>query len=207
MQASSSTTHPCITPSEAEGVLGKKDQLLSLKPEKIPLPLNATVDKIKSTLEIKSWWLYNEWEPCCQFSRYINPHFSNRETLHPKNLKSLDVVTINLIVTTFNGVRGNYALWGKAREKGRWKKVVVEQLPLCWAQKHIKICFPQNESFPVSELNGIVLWKQPSDKKYQLFEGNHRVSSWLALQSPPSLPCVMFIGKPAKKVSGNLCLK
>jgi hypothetical protein len=50
-------------------------------------------------------------------------------------------------------------------------------------------------------LKGIVLWRDKeskSSKKYQLYEGNHRVSAWLAAQIPGSLPAVIFVGKPAK---------
>lgn len=38
-------------------------------------PSNATVTKLKSTLEIKQCWLNSEWDENCQFSRFIRPSF------------------------------------------------------------------------------------------------------------------------------------
>ena len=159
-------------------------------------PLNSTVSKLNSTFEIKQVWLYNEWAPECQFSNYIRPNFPRRSDLDIKNPSP----NTELIQSTFHAVRGQYALWQSAKEEGRWKKVEVPDLKLDWVMKNVEVFFPSKEQFEVTELKGIVLWKdKKSDnaKKYQLCEGNHRISAWLAVQTPKSLPAVIFIGKPA----------
>jgi hypothetical protein len=38
------------------------------------------------------------------------------------------------------------------------------------------------------------LWKKPDAKKYELIEGNHRVSAWKLSGKPKFLPCLLFIG-------------
>lgn len=159
-------------------------------------PSNSKVTKLSSTFEIKQRWLHNEWAVECQFSKYIRPNFPNRDDLDPKNTNP----NIQLIESTFHDVRGKWLLWQSPREEGRWKKVVVSDLKLDWVLKNVEVLYPSSEQFPVTELNGLVLWndKSGSDKKYKLYEGNHRISTWLATQTPPSLPAVIFIGKPKK---------
>lgn len=49
-------------------------------------------------------------------------------------------------------------------------------------------------------LEGVVLWKDPTKEKYQLLEGNHRVSAWLEAKAPAVLPSVIYIGKAKKAV-------
>lgn len=165
-------------------------------------PLDWTVTKLHSTLEIKQTWLYNEWAPQCQFSQHIVKYFPNRNDLDPKNPNP----NIEQIQFVFEQVRGQYILWQSPRETGRWKKMEVEHLTLDWVLNNVEVLYPSTEEFEVSELNGIVLWddKEPSSmKKYKLYEGNHRISAWLASQIPSSLPATIFVGKPQKQRSGD----
>jgi hypothetical protein len=161
-------------------------------------PPNATVIPLDSTLEIKQAWLHSEWAPECQFSRFICPSFPVRGVLAADNKN----VNAELIQSVFHNVRGKFALWGSLREEGRWKKIVVQNLSLDWVTINVKILYPAQERFPVSELNGIVLWRDKSsaEKRYQLHEGNHRVSAWLAAQSPQYVAATLFIGKPKKLI-------
>jgi hypothetical protein len=69
-------------------------------------------------------------------------------------------------------------------------------LPLDWAERNVVVLYPTKGKFLVEALDGIVLWKEgPSDQRYKLYEGNHRFSTWLTNQTPPSLPAVIFIGQ------------
>lgn len=157
-------------------------------------PNNSCVDKLSSPLEVKKWWLYNEWHPKCSFSKYIQKDFRKQADLHPQNGNA----ETRLIESVFDSVRGQFTLWGQLREKGRWRKVVVERLELKWVQENVDVLFPSEEVFEVQALNGVVLWKDPTKKKYQLLEGNHRVSSWLRTGKPEALSSIIFIGKSAK---------
>lgn len=161
-------------------------------------PLNSKVTKLNSAFEIKQNWLYNEWVPECQFSKYIRSNFPTRSNLDPENQNP----DIELIQSTFHDVRGKWALWQSPREKARWKKIEVPHLKLDWVIQNVEVLYPSKEQFEVSELKGIVLWRDKesnSSKRYKLYEGNHRISAWLAAQIPNSLPAVIFIGKPAKQ--------
>jgi hypothetical protein len=157
-------------------------------------PPDSTVTKLTSLLEIKRTWLYNEWSAECQFSKHIRPSFPNREALAPDNLTP----DISLIEFIFRSVRGDFLLWQKPREEGRWKKVIVANLNLDWVLKNVEILYPSKEEFPVSELEGIVLWREKKEKKYKLYEGNHRISAWKNAGTPQTLPAVLYIGKPKK---------
>ncbi|MBA3283670.1 MAG: hypothetical protein H0U27_01240 [Nitrosopumilus sp.] len=159
--------------------------------------LSSTVTKLNSTFEIKQIWLYNEWASECQFSKFIRPNFPFRSDLDPKNQSP----NIELIQSTFHNVRGKWDLWQSPREEARWKKIEVQDLKLDWVMKNVEVLYPSKEHFEVAELKGIVLWddKKPNNnKKYKLYEGNHRISAWLSAQTPESLPAILFIGKPAK---------
>lgn len=160
-------------------------------------PSGAIVKKLDSPLEVKRWWLYSEWDPKCQFSWGIRPSFSERDDLLPTILHT----NIELIQSVFYDIRGKWALWGDLKEKARWKRVVVEKLDPNWFRRNVEILYPSEEDFEVSELNGLVLWKEPSEGTYRLVEGNHRVSTWLRPrpEQPPALPGILFIGKPAKQ--------
>jgi hypothetical protein len=159
-------------------------------------PPNSLVTKLNSTFVIKQTWLYNEWSPECQFCKHIRLNFPSRSELHP-DYKNPNVELIN---STFDFVRGRWALWQAPREEGRWKKVEVSDLKLDWVRNNVEVLYPVDDKFPVSELNGIVLWNDKSNnqRKYKLYDGNHRISAWLASQTPESLPAIMFIGKPKK---------
>ena len=162
-------------------------------------PPNSTITKLSSTLEIKQTWLHSEWAPECQFSKFIQPDFPDRCDLDPKNNNP----NVKLIESTFDYVRGRWNLWQNPREEGRWKKVVVASLEIDWIMKNVEVLFPSQEQFQVSELNGVVLWddQSKSNKRYKLYEGNHRISAWLEAQTPQSLPASIFIGKPKKSSS------
>ena len=157
---------------------------------------DATITKLHSTLEIKQRWLYSEWAPECQFSKKIIENFPNRDDLDPKNEKP----DVDLIVSTFEYVRGRWILWQTPREEARWKKIEVTALKLDWVLKNVEVLYPSEDRFQVSELNGLVLWDVESNngKKYQLYEGNHRVSNWIATKWPETLPATIFVGKPKK---------
>lgn len=160
-------------------------------------PLNSKLTKLNSTFEIKQNWLYNEWAPECQFSKYICQNFPNRKDLDPENQNP----NIDLIKSTFYDVRGKWVLWQSQREEARWKKIEVSSLKLDWIKENVEVLYPSKDKFEVSELKGIVLWvdkNSKSSKRYQLYEGNHRISAWLAAGTPISLPAVIFVGKPAK---------
>lgn len=168
------------------------DQIKDVSKKTIKYPPNSTVTKLDSTLEIKQTWIYNEWDERCQFSKYIRPQFPNRDAL--KNLTDSDLLKL-----TFHEVRGKYNLWKVAKEQGRWKKIVVPNLNPDWVKENIKILYPTPDCFDVSELHGLVLWKESkTDTIYQLLEGNHRVSAWLASENPQPVPATIFIGKPGK---------
>ncbi len=77
----------------------------------------------------------------------------------------------------------------------------MPHLKLDWVIQNVEVLYPSKEKFEVSALKGVVLWKNKesnSSKRYQLYEGNHRISAWLAAQTPNSLSAVIFMGKPAK---------
>lgn len=140
----------------------------------------------------------SEWDPRCQFSKYIHPHFSNREDLNP-NIASPDVAKIESV---FHNVRGKWSLWQAPREQADWTRVETE-LPLHWGERNVEILYPSEDRFPVTELNGVVFWDEgPSEgrKRFQLYEGNHRFSTWVAERTPDRLPAVIFVGKPKDPV-------
>ncbi len=159
-------------------------------------PPGTTVTKLSSTYEIKQSWLYHEWTPECQFHRAIRPSFPSREALDPNKPNP----NVALVVATFEYVRGKYGLWQAPREEGRWKRVDVENLPIDWVKKNVEVLYPSQDRFPVSSLSGIVLWKDKSGvgKKYKLHEGNHRISAWLAAETPASVKATLYIGKPKR---------
>src|SRR5262249_33926810 len=133
------------------------------------------------------------------FSKYIRPNFPNRSDLDPKNQNP----NKELIQSTFHDVRGKWSLWQSPREQARWKKIEVPHLKLDWVIQNVEVLYPTKEQFEISELKGIVLWKDKdsnSSKRYKLYEGNHRISAWLAAKTPSSLPALIFIGKPAKQL-------
>lgn len=163
---------------------------LRLKDPSIKYPLHSRVQKLSSTLEIKKWWLYNERDERCQFHQIIKDVFPERADLHPETGKG----DVQLIESTFDQVRGRYLLWGPIRENAKWKKVVVDKLDPEWARKNIKILYPINDKFNVNQLCGIVLWCDPDKKKYQLYEGNHRMSAWLSSPNPMPLPAILYMG-------------
>lgn len=159
-------------------------------------PAGSTVTQLSSTFEIKQRWLFSEWAQECKFSPWIRQAFPDREDLRfgVKNPK------VDLICSTFDRVRGKYLLWKSPREEGRWKKVETQALHVEWVVKNVEVLYPSKEQFSVSALDGIVLWKEPSSsgKKYKLYEGNHRISAWIASKAPQTLPAIIFIGKPKK---------
>lgn len=160
-------------------------------------PPSAAVTKLTSTLEIKQRWLFNEWGPECQFSNFIRPRFPDRRELDPTKANP----NTPLIEATFHDVRGKYALWQSPRENGKWRRVEVQELTLDWVQANVDVTWPAEERFPVSKLDGIVLWVDSSSttkKRYQLYEGNHRISAWLAAGTPSTLPATLYIGKEKK---------
>jgi hypothetical protein len=161
-------------------------------------PPGSIVTKVSSTLQIKQMWLHSEWIPECQFSKLIREAFPCRDDLRAENTSP----NIDLISSTFDRVRGKYILWQSPREEARWKKVVTKALDIEWVVRNVEVLYPSVERFQVSELNGIVLWNEPSNggKKYKLYEGNHRISTWIASKIPQTLPAVIFIGKPKKLV-------
>lgn len=169
--------------------------------EELPIPIvvtkypeNSEVVKLDSPFQVKRLWIYNEWDPTCQFSKFILEKFSNRKDLHPDNPNP----NIKLIESTFYEVRGKWALWGDSKEGARWKKVVVKKLDLNWVLQNVKVLYPTDDTFKVTEINGLVLWKDPAKRKYRLIEGNHRVSAWINSKGPQFLSSIIFIGKPAK---------
>lgn len=164
-------------------------------------PPDSVVTKLSSTFEIKQRWLFSEWDPVCQFSKFILPHFPQRRDLDPANPNPNQ----ELIESTFDAVRGKWTLWQEPREKGRWKKVSVAALKIEWVMENVTVRYASTDRFPVAELNGIVLWEDKSkkEKRYELYEGNHRISAWLAAQTPKTLPALIFIGKPKKPLDHN----
>ena len=157
-------------------------------------PDSAQCDVLPSNLEIKQWWLHSEWD-CSNaaWKRRIQSAFPSRELLHPSH-PSPNIEQINRI---FKSVRGDFALWGPARESAIWTRVEMAKLEADWVREHVRILYPQTDEFPVPELIGIVLWKKPDTDKLELLEGNHRVSAWLNADNPEPLRCIMFVGEPA----------
>jgi hypothetical protein len=159
-------------------------------------PSGSTITKLDSTLEIKQYWLYNEWDERSRFSWYIKPKFPNRTLLDP-NKKPDKIALAQFIHSIFHEVRGKYVVWKAVKEHGLWKKIVVENLSPDWVRENIKILFPNDNPFAVSDLHGIVLWKESKDENaYELLEGNQRISSWLSSENPQALPATIFIGEP-----------
>jgi hypothetical protein len=166
--------------------------LRSDSPPPVDLPQTARITKLLDTLEIKRRWLRSESNPQCQCSRHIRPHFADGELDSDNESQGVEKIK-----RVFDQVRGKYTLWQEPRERAKWTRIEVE-LPLDWARRHVQVLFPSSEQFSVSRLDGIVLWDEgelPERKRYQLYEGNHRFSTWLATGTPPSLPTVMFIGR------------
>lgn len=160
-------------------------------------PINSTVTKLNSTFQIKQMWLYNEWGPECQFSMKVRPYFPNRSELDPANKNP----NVELINSTFYNYRGKNRLWQTLREEGIWRKVETPNLSLDWVKNNVEVLFPVADRFPVTKLIGIVLWddKEKNQKRFKLYEGNHRISAWLSAQKPKCLPAIIFIGEPKKE--------
>lgn len=178
---------------------GQRDKMLDGADEAmLKYPRGSVVTKLSSTLEIKQHWLYSEWAPECQFSKYISPHFRDRSELDPMHTTP----NIALIESVFNSVRGSFSLWRGEKEEARWKKLVVPDLTLDWVEKNVEVLYGSTHQFPVTELNGIVLWSEKSESGewYKLLEGNHRISAWRLAKQPATLSATIFIGKPKKLV-------
>jgi hypothetical protein len=156
-------------------------------------PARATITKLTSTFDIKRVWLHSEWAIECQFSKFIRPHFPDRSALE-SSYKSFNVDLIN---TVFNNVRGKFTLWQDPKETGHWEKIEVADLSLEWVEKNVKVLYPAKDLFAVERLDGLVLWQEAENgKRYNLIEGNHRISAWLTAKKPLTLPATIFIGKP-----------
>jgi hypothetical protein len=164
-------------------------------------PSGALITYLSNSFEVKQYWLYSEYQYPCQYAKIIQMAFlEGTLSIFDREL----LLTVNpsdalkdLIESVFHRVRGQYILWQAPREKGRWQKVEVADLTLTWVKVHVKVLYPAKDSFPVTELKGIVLWREPEHTQFQLYEGNHRVSAWLANKQPESLPATMFIGYPS----------
>ena len=154
--------------------------------------------ELKSTLEIKQWWMYNEWSEFCQFSKFIREAFPNREELHPM-YKNPDV---EKILSIFHEVRGKWLLWQEPRETATWTKIETQNLTLQWIDENVEVLYPSDSKFEVTCLNGIVLWdagqnlNNQTKKRFELYEGNHRVSAWKFNRLPLTLPTILYIGRP-----------
>jgi hypothetical protein len=159
-------------------------------------PSDATIIKLSSPFEVKQTWLHSEWLQPCIHSKSIQKDFPNRMELDPRNPNP----NIQLIESTFTRVRGIWSLWQVEREEGRWRKLVVPALNMDWVIANVEVLYPSKDRFQVTEINGIILWNHQSggNKKYHLYEGNHRVSAWLASKRPQSISAVIFVGKPKK---------
>ncbi len=182
--------------STADKATDKKDDTtttLLTKDLLAKYPPNAKIKGLDSTFEIKRLWLYSEWAVECQFSKHIRSSIPERQSLE----LPIDKENIALITATFNEVRGKYILWGPERENGRWKKI-EGFLHIDWVKRNVEVLYPSPDRFNVERLEGLVFWKSQSGKRYKLYEGNHRISAWLAAQTPPVLPAIIFIGKPQK---------
>lgn len=197
------TTNAAETDSTASSKMPATVQAVTKTTQEVFVQCNPTftqyhqhfkVETLSSTLEIKQRWLHSEWEEKCQFSRFVRPYFPKREALLPSFINA----NVKLIEEVFNNVRGKYLLWQSPKEQGRWSKITVT-LKLDWVQKYIHVGYPSSDRFDVKMLNGIVIWKGvdfSKNGKYELLEGNHRISTWLAAKEPPSLPAIIFIGEP-----------
>lgn len=199
---SAKAQHEMFLAGAASGGVARNSAISQLIVSKYPM--GSSIVKLDSTLEIKKWWLYNEWDPVCQFSKGVQQGVPDRGNLDPQKDNA---ALVPLIEKTFDFVRGRYRLWGEMKESAQWKKVVVEKLELKWVLENVEILFPVPDQFALSALNGVVLWKKSLDKKspkdplqkrFEAIEGNHRLSSWISLKEPASLPAIIFIGKPKK---------
>lgn len=158
------------------------------------LPEGCTVTLLSSPLEIKHWWLYNEWDPKCQFSKSIQHLIPVRPTL-PSDEKEPNPATRELIHSAFWKVRGQYALWKEEKEQASWHRATGIISPE-WFRTHVEILYPSTTRFDVCELNGIVLWIDPAHpSRFRLIEGNHRVCAWLAMTAPPPVSCILYFGR------------
>jgi len=165
-------------------------------------PQDSAVEKLSSTLEIKEWWLFNEWDSRTIRKRdMIRNDFPLRKSLDPRINTQNEDTAIERVKSVFHSVRGQYILWGPLREQGKWRKVVVPHLCLQWVKDNVEVLYPAEDRFPLASLDGIVLWKDPTKEKYQLFEGNHRISTWLSEEKPATLPSIIFIGKTPKNLN------
>jgi len=149
--------------------------------------------------------MYHEWDGSNPDWRgMIQKAFPERDRLHPSYPEPATARNDAL----FQHMRGAYLhVWGDLREKGKWAKVVVEKLDPKWVLEHVQVLYPSKDRLDteITELSCLVLWQEPSKSKYQLLEGNHRVSSWLNLRAngprasdgllPEAVPCLFFIGK------------
>ncbi len=163
-----------------------------MQPTRTKYPPDSEYEKITSTLAIKKAWLYSEWD-----SKALRRVAIIREDFPDRQLLASQDASCEKIQRVFHTVRGQYILWQEPREQGSWRKVTANRLPLQWIKDNVEVLYPSEEIFSIASLDGIVLWRDPKKEKYQLLEGNHRISSWLSTGSPETLPCTLFIGKPA----------
>ncbi len=163
-----------------------------MQPLRTKYPEDSEREKLSSTVEIKKAWLYSEWDSKAERRvAIIRSGFPDRHLLNPQN----NTVSVDRVQEIFHEVRGKYILWQEPRENGSWRKVVAKSLSLQWVKEHVEVLYPSQETFPVDSLDGIVLWRDPAKEKYQLLEGNHRISAWILLGAPEALPSTIYIGK------------
>lgn len=108
----------------------------------------------------------------------IQNDFPNRNDLDPSNQNP----QIQRIKEIFSRMRGIFPqIWGNEREDAEWTKVDVDGLDPNWVRDNANILYPHNMPFKsaTSDLNWLVLWKKFGTEKYDLIEGNHRISAWL----------------------------
>jgi len=163
--------------------------------QSLSFPTNSTQVVLQSNFEIKQWWMYKEWDGSNpKWKAMIQSDFPNRNDLDPSNQNP----QIQRIQELFSRMRGSFSdIWGHEREKAEWTKVDVGGLDPNWVRDNVTILYPCDVSFEsaTSDLNGLVRWKKPGTQKYDLIEGNHRISAWLNSANPQPLPSILFIGK------------
>ncbi len=153
---------------------------------------HGSVQTPGNLLELKKWWLFNEWDPTCQFHPVVQHYFPARATIHPVTGNAAN----SAVDAAFQHVRGQFPLiWGPIRENGNWIKVEVPSLTGAWLTAHVHRPYPTGDTFAVTELHGLVMERVagiPGGCSYRLLEGNHRVSAFLNANQP-AVHSVIFV--------------
>lgn len=130
-----------------------------------------------SSFSVKKAWLSQE-VLSAEMGKYIRRHLLTATGILETREEDLTLSERELIVSTFHEVRGKFSLWGKEKDQGHWERLQVPALKWNWISENVEILYPKTTVTRPQTLKGIVLWRNHDTKRFELLEGNHRISGW-----------------------------